>query len=219
MKAGFRPFIQSALLCCALAAASVGPAFAADMIKIRVGATVSSDVSAAAFSLALKNGEFAKAGLDIEFKSFVQSNMKYDAFKGGALDMDINMGAINAAQLFSSGVPVRVLRAVTPADIWGVIVKKDSPLGKPSDFKGKRFGVVSLSGTNYGTTYLAFKAEGIDFRRDVKVSTLPPAALLTALEQGEVDGAVIYEPYLTPALKTGRVKLAFKPGDVYERHY
>src|SRR3569623_344689 len=114
----------------------------------------------------MKNGAFKKAGLDIEMKSFVQSNQKYDAYKGNALDMDINMGAINAAQLYSSGVPVQVLRAVTPADIWGVIVRKDSPLKKPSDFKGRKFGVVSLSGTNYGATYLAFMAEGVDFMRE-----------------------------------------------------
>jgi ABC-type nitrate/sulfonate/bicarbonate transport system substrate-binding protein len=221
MNAKFRLLIKSAIQVASaalLCAGSVAPAHA-DPLKIRVGSTVSSDVSAAALCLALKNGAFAKAGLDVEMKSFVQSNQKYDAFKGGALDMDINMGAINAAQLYSSGVPVQVLRAVTPADIWGVIARKDSTLSKPSDFRGKKFGVVSLSGTNYGATYLAFKAEGVDFMREVKVSTLPPAALVTALEKGEIDGATTYEPYLTSVLKTGRVKLIFKPGDVYEKKY
>jgi ABC-type nitrate/sulfonate/bicarbonate transport system substrate-binding protein len=203
----------AAVLCLGVAAPSHA------QLKIRVGSTVSTDVSAAALTLAMKNGAFKKAGLDIEMKSFVQSNQKYDAFKGGALDMDINMGAINAAQLYSSGVPIVVLRAVTPADIWAVIVRKDATLKKPSDFRGKKFGVVSLSGTNYGTTYLSFKAEGVDFMREVKVSTLPPSALITALEKGDVDGATIYEPYLTPALKSGRVKMLFRPGDVYEKHY
>jgi ABC-type nitrate/sulfonate/bicarbonate transport system substrate-binding protein len=192
---------------------------AAAQVTIRVGSTVSTDVSAAALALAMKKGAFKKAGLDIELKTFVQSNQKYDTFKAGAIDMDVNMGAINAAQLFGAGVPVVVLRAATPADIWAVVARPDSKLKTPSDFKGKRFGVVSLSGTNFGATYAAFKLEKVDFMRDVKVSTLPPSALLLALDKGEIDGATIYEPYLTPALKSGRVKVVFKPGDVYQQYY
>jgi ABC-type nitrate/sulfonate/bicarbonate transport system substrate-binding protein len=221
MELKFRVLKKPAMRLAAALALCVGlvaPGYA-QTLKIKVGSTVSSDVSAAALCLAIKNGAFKKAGLDVEIKSFVQSNQKYDAFKAGGLDLDINMGAINAAQLHSSGVPMLVLRAVTPADIWAVVVRKDSTLSKPSDFRGKKFGVVSLSGTNYGTTFLSFKAEGVDFMREVKVSTLPPAALITALEKGEVDGATIYEPYLTTALKTGRIKTLFRPGDVYERHY
>ncbi len=187
--------------------------------KIRVGSTVSSDVSAAALSLGIKTGAFKKAGIDVELSNFVQSSQKYDAMKGNAIDMDINMGAINAAQLHSSGVPITVLRAVTPADIWAVVAKPDSKLSRPVDFKGKRFGVVSLSGTNFGVTYLAFKTQSVDFMREVKISALPPSALLAALDKGEVDGATIYEPYLTAALKTKRVKVLFRPGEVYEKRF
>jgi ABC-type nitrate/sulfonate/bicarbonate transport system substrate-binding protein len=193
------------------------PAFA--QTKIRVGSTVSSDVSAAALCLGMKNGAFKQAGLDIDLKTFVQSSQKYDAMKGDAIDLDINMGAINAAQLHAGGVPVTVLRAVTPADIWAVVARKDSTATKPADLKGKRYGVVSLSGTNYGVTYLAFKTQAVDLMRDVKVSVLPPAALMTALDKGEVDGATLYEPYLTTGLKAGRFKVLFRPGDVYEKRY
>jgi len=191
----------------------------AQAVKIRVAATVSVDGTAAALLRAYENGEFAKAGLDLEIRSFVQSNQKYDAIKGGAIDVDINMGAINAAQLYSGGVPIVVLRAGTPADVWGVIVKKDSTLSKPADFKGKKYGVVSLSGTNFGATYLAFKTDGVDLMRDVKVSTLPPANLITALEKGDIEGATTYEPFLSTAIETGRVKMIFNPGEVYEKKY
>jgi ABC-type nitrate/sulfonate/bicarbonate transport system substrate-binding protein len=191
----------------------------ADNLKVRVGATVSVDGAAAAFCLALESGAFTRAGLDVDVKTFVQSNQKYDTFKAGALDVDVNMGAINAAQLYSGGVPVVVLRAGTPADVWAVIARQDSKLTRPSDFKGKKFGVVSLSGTNYGTTFLAFKTEGVDFQKDVRVSTLPPATLVTALENGEIDGATTFEPFLTQAVRTGRVKVLFRPGDVYEKKF
>jgi phthalate transport system substrate-binding protein len=220
MKYGFEKLAGFALRAAAtlFVSASVAlPAYA--QVKIRVGATVSSDVSAAAFALALKDGAFKKAGLDVELKSFVQSNQKYDTFRAGALDMDINMGAINAAQLFSSGVPVTVLRAATPADIWAVVARPDSPLKSPADLKGKRFGVVSLSGTNFGATYASLKLANVDLMSDVRVSTLPPSAIMLALDKREIDAATIYEPYLTPALKSGRVKVVFKPGDLYQKHY
>ena len=222
MKSNSRLFVKSMAVTVLSAFAmnfSVTLPSLAQAVKMRVGATVSVDGATAAFLRAYEAGEFAKAGLDIELRSFVQSNQKYDAIKGAALDIDIDMGSINAAQLFSGGVPIVVLRAGTPADVWGVIVKKDSTLSKPADFKGKKYGVVSLSGTNYGATYLAFKTEGVDLMRDVKVSTLPPANLITALEKGDIEGATTYEPFLTTALESGRVKMIFRPGDVYEKKY
>lgn len=220
MKYGFDKFATLALRTAATVLVSASMALPAHaQVKIVVGSTVSTDVSAAALALALKDGSFKRAGLDIEVKNFVQSNQKYDTFKAGAIDMDINMGAINAAQLYASGVPVQVLRAVTPADIWAVVAPTASPLKSPADIKGKRYGVVSLSGTNFGTTYAAMKLAGVDMMRDIKVSTLPPSAILLALDKKEIDAATIYEPYLTPALKSGRVKVVFKPGELYQAHY
>jgi phthalate transport system substrate-binding protein len=220
MKYGFDKFATLALRTAATVLIGASMALPAQaQVKIVVGSTVSTDVSAAALALAMKNGAFKRAGLDIQLKNFVQSNQKYDTFKAGAIDMDINMGAINAAQLYSSGVPVQVLRAATPADIWAVVAPKASPLKSALDMKGKRFGVVSLSGTNFGATYAAMKLAGIDMMRDMKVSTLPPSGILLALDKGEIDAATIYEPYLTPALKSGRVKVVLKPGEVYQAHY
>jgi phthalate transport system substrate-binding protein len=220
MKYGFDKFATLALRTAATVLISASMALPAQaQVKIVVGSTVSTDVSAAALALAMKNGAFKRAGLDIQLKNFVQSNQKYDTFKAGAIDMDINMGAINAAQLYGSGVPVQVLRAATPADIWAVVAPKASPLKSALDMKGKRFGVVSLSGTNFGATYAAMKLAGVDMMRDMKVSTLPPSGILLALDKGEIDAATIYEPYLTPALKSGRVKVVLKPGEVYQAHY
>lgn len=187
--------------------------------KVRVGITVTTDIASAALFNAIKKGSFKREGIDIEVKPFIQSNQKYDTFKGGGIDMDINMSAVTSAQLQSAGVPFYIVKAMTPADIWAVVARRDSPLTSPEEFKGKRFGVVSLSGTNYGVTHMAFKVSGIDLMRDVKVSTLPPAALVTALERGEVDGATLYEPYLTEALKSGRVKELFRPGFYYYKAY
>src|SRR5450830_489179 len=122
MKYGFNQFADLALRTASTMLLSAGVALSAHaQTRITVGSTVSSDVSAAAMALAIKDGSFKRAGLDIDVKNFVQSNQKYDTFKAGAIDMDINMGAINAAQLYASGVPVQVLRAATPADIWAVV--------------------------------------------------------------------------------------------------
>ncbi len=187
--------------------------------KVRIGMTVSTFIGSAALFSAMKKGLFEKEGIDIEVKPFIQSSQKYDTFKGGAIDMDIDMNAVASAQLQAAGVPFVVVKAMVPADIWAVVVRNDSTISTPEGFKGKKYGVVSLSGTNYGVTHMAFKVAGVDLIRDVKVSTLPPAALLTALESGEIDGATIYEPYLTRALKSGRLKELFRPGAYYQEAY
>jgi len=216
------PFtIRRALLAAMLGMAGsclVAPAQAQN-VKVRVATTVATDVGSAAMIYALKTNAFAKAGLDVEPKSFIQSSQKYDAFKAGAVDIDVTMNSVVAAQLHSTGVPIVVVRAVQNADMWAVVVKTDSPIRTPADLKGKKFGVVSLSGTNYATTFFAFKVNGVNLMRDVKVSTMPPSVLMSALDRGDVDGITIYDPFLTSAIKTGRQRILVRTGEVYEKHY
>jgi ABC-type nitrate/sulfonate/bicarbonate transport system substrate-binding protein len=207
-----------AMFATVLSFAAAAPLFAQNL-KIRVGATVSVDGATSAFLWAVDNGSFAKAGLDVDVKSFVQANQKYDTIKAGGLDVDMNMGVVNAAQLYSSGMPIQVLRANTLSYTWAVVALPNSKLTKPQDFKGKKFGVMSLSGTNYGITYQAFKIEGVDFQKDVRVSTLPSATLFTALENGDIEGATTFEPFLSQGLKAGRIKILFRPGDIYQKKY
>lgn len=215
---GVWPQIQRVFLTgCAIAAMSV-PAFG-QTATIRVGYTITTDIASAALFNAQKKGLFKLAGLDVRPQPFVQSSQKYDAFKGKAIDVDINAGGIEAAQLFSAGVPIVVMKAVQPADFWAVVVKSASTAKGPTDFKGKPYGVVSLSGTNFGATYLAFKIENVDLMRDVRVSVLPPAGLIAALQNGTIEGATLYEPYLSQAIRSGAVKEIFRPITLYRRHY
>jgi ABC-type nitrate/sulfonate/bicarbonate transport system substrate-binding protein len=53
----------------------------------------------------------------------------------------------------------------------------------------------------------------------MKLSTLPPANLLAALEKNDVAGATLYEPYLSQALKTGNYRILYRTADVYKQHY
>jgi ABC-type nitrate/sulfonate/bicarbonate transport system substrate-binding protein len=126
--------------CFKLAAVVAGAIFAAPAsaqapqpapVKIKVGYIISTDMSVLPFLHALKTGQFKKAGLDVDAKAFAQSSLKYDTFKAGGIDIDVNMGVINAAQLHTAGVPVLVLRAAQSADQWAIIVKKDSPIKTP----------------------------------------------------------------------------------------
>ncbi|MDB5793784.1 MAG: NMT1-like family protein [Noviherbaspirillum sp.] len=188
-------------------------------VKIKVGYTISTDPSVLPLLYAVKSGEFKNAGLDVEAKAFAQSSLKYDTFKAGGIDVDVNMGAINAAQLHIAGVPVVVLRAVQTAEQWAIIVKNESPIKKPEELRGTRFAVTTFSGTNFGATYLSMKIFGIDFMRDMKVSTLPPSNLLAALEKDDVQAATLYEPYLSNAMKTGKYRILFRPSEVYKKQY
>jgi ABC-type nitrate/sulfonate/bicarbonate transport system substrate-binding protein len=214
--------------CLRLAAALAGALFAASAsaqgtpaapVKIKVGYIISTDMTVLPFLHALKTGEFEKAGLDVEAKAFAQSSLKYDTFKAGGIDVDVNMGVINAAQLHSAGVPLVVLRAAQSAEQWAVIVKKDSPIKTPQDLRGRGFAVTTFSGTNFGSTYLTMKIHGIDMMRDLKVSTLPPANLLAALEKNDVAAATLYEPYLSNALASGKYRILYRTADVYKQHY
>jgi sulfonate transport system substrate-binding protein len=80
-----------------------------------------------------------------------------------------------------------------------IIVGKNSPIRSVADLKGKKVALNKGSNVHYLLVKQLEKA-GIQYK-DIEVSFLPPADARAAFERGSVDAWVIWDPFLSAALK------------------
>jgi sulfonate transport system substrate-binding protein len=80
-----------------------------------------------------------------------------------------------------------------------IIVGKDSPIRSVADLKGKKVALNKGSNVHYLLVKQLEKA-GIQYK-DIEVSFLAPADARAAFERGSVDAWVIWDPFLSAALK------------------
>lgn len=89
-------------------------------------------------------------------------------------------------------------------DRYGVVVKADSTVADIEQLKGKKIGAVKGSGT-YGTFLIYLKNHGLS-ENDFEVVNMKINDLPAAVEQGLVEAAVMWEPFVAIAEDQGNVK-------------
>lgn len=175
-------------------AAGLGSASAADLVRVSDGPFI----SGGAFFIARDKGYFAKLGLKIETRTFIDGSLAVPSMVSGELDI---AGMTAAASLFNSvakGAPLVIIldrgrnspgRAYTGFNVTKALadqgVKSISDLAK---LKGKRIGVGALGSINqYNAAKLLIKA-GLNPATDVQwVTNVPQPDLMKMLGQRRID--------------------------------
>ena len=178
---------------------------------IRIGA--GPDDTSMPVIYAVQSGLFAKAGLNVELQKLAGAAVIGAAIAGGSLEMG-KASALSVVTAHAKGLPFTVLGNVATYDSsspdFAMIVLKDSPVKSPQDLPGKTLAAVSLQDFSTVATMAWLSQQGID-ASTLKFLEMPAAATLAAMDQGRVVGSTIYEPMLTAALSTGRVRVIGKP--------
>ena len=143
--------------------------------------------------LAQTQGLFEEAGVDVEIKQFAQGGEGADAMVAGSIDV-----AGSADSTILSRAERTDLRAlgVFVEDVGNyvkLVTSKD--ISDPSQIE--KMGIIPGSVSEYGASKL-LESEGIDPESVEFVSAGPPE-LPALLEQGDIDGFVIWEPWPTRA--------------------
>lgn len=160
-------------------------------------------------------GIYRKFGLDVQFVKINNGPAIASAVAGGAVEL-AHAATITVIQAHAKGIPFTLIgdlatyRAERPDD--ALMVATDSPIKTPKDLEGKTLGTVSLGGMPTLGTYAWLDAHGID-RSTIKWIELPAAASLVALEQRRVDAAVLYEPFFSAFLSSGKARVLGFPYD------
>jgi NitT/TauT family transport system substrate-binding protein len=179
---------------------------AADLTKIRISTAAAETGGAALYAKDV--GFFTQAGLDADIQFGRSGAASVEAVVTGTSDFG-GSAVSSIAQARSRGLPVIIVAAggLMTGKVDGALVTlNDSPIQKAADLNGKTVAVTGLqSFQQYSTQYWIDKNGGDSSK--VKWVEVGFADVNQAVESHRVDAASLFEPLITLALGTGKIKL------------
>jgi NitT/TauT family transport system substrate-binding protein len=89
-----------------------------------------------------------------------------------------------------------------------LVVRSDSPIQSLADLRGQRIAVMSNTGSEFMILKWILRTDhGIDLLRDVDARSVPPPVALQLMEQREVVGALLFEPWASRSMMGGRTRV------------
>ena len=162
-------------------------------------------IDTAGLQVALKEGFFAQAGLNVTVKSVTQSTTAIPDLLHGSIDV---IGGANYVSFFEAQangtLPLAVLAQATDctADTYGVVALPSSGLTKPADLAGKTIAVNLTQNIQTLTTNAVLASAGVS-ASSVHYVQIPFPDMVAALQAHRVDAISAVEPFLSAALAAG----------------
>jgi sulfonate transport system substrate-binding protein len=141
-----------------------------------------------------------KEGVSVQWVQFPAGPQLLEGLNAGSIDYG-STGETPPIFAQAAGAPL-VYAGNEPSDPKGeaILVPKGSTLQKVEELKGKKVALNKGSNVHY-LLVKALEAAGLKYS-DIQTVYLPPADARAAFEKGSVDAWVIWEPYLTVAVRS-----------------
>ncbi|HDX8707664.1 ABC transporter substrate-binding protein [Klebsiella michiganensis] len=178
---------------------------AADSQPLRIGWVYA--LANAPALIAEKEGFYQQEGLTVELKSFGDGPVISQALAAHELDAAY-MGATPVFQWFSRGLKGQIIAKVNSGQA-ALIVPAQSAISRLADLKGKRIaGVKKGSGMDVLLRGVVLQQQaGLVADKDAQILSMPAGNMPAALQQGVVDAAFTWEPFVSEALLRGDARL------------
>src|SRR5579862_8446279 len=173
------------------------------MTNIVVGALPVLDT--AGLQVALKEGYFTQAGLNVTVKSVAQSTVAIPDLLHGSIDVIGGGNYVSFLEAQAHGTfPVEFLAPAVDCttDNYGVVAMPASGISKASDLAGKTIAVNLTQNIQTLTTSAVLSADGVS-AGSVKYVQVPFPDMVAALKAGRVNAISAVEPFLSAALAAG----------------
>jgi NitT/TauT family transport system substrate-binding protein len=177
-------------------------AASSEPIKLSVGI----DSVYAPMFVAKTEGLFEKEGVNVDVEQFAQGGEGMDAMVAGSIDAAGSADSTVLARAAREDLRALGIFVEDKGNYVKLVTRDD--IDDPSQIK--RMGIVPGSISEYGAFKL-MRSEGID-PNSVKLVPSGPPELPALLEQGDIDGFVIWEPWPTRAEEMGG-KVLMKSGE------
>lgn len=186
----------------------VGTTHAADVEKAKLNFGIQPTMDYAPVVLGIKEGFFAKEGLQIEYQ-LTTSQASLNGILGGTFDA-AGVNSFSFLTAFNRGLPVVGISELDRGmpGYTSFVVKGDSPIKTKADFVGKKLGVLAKNGNCDLILNDQLGKEGIAFDK-IEYVALGVPELLSTLLTGGIDAACIPEPMLSGAVKKNGLRPVF----------
>jgi sulfonate transport system substrate-binding protein len=172
---------------------------------IRIAYQPSSSLTVLAKAKGFFEEEFAKDGIEVSYNQFVAGPPMVEGLAGQRLDI-ANLGPLPAISSRASGIDVKVVARAYSDDLYyGLLIRPDSPIKSVAELKGKKVAVQVGSGAHL-FFMLLLQQNGLK-NSDVNTVNLPTSEHRAALETGNVDAVVTWQPFVASLelAKSGKV--------------
>lgn len=142
--------------------------------------------------VAKEKGFFDKQGLKVEVSNFTTGKRCLDTVVGGGADFATTAEAPTTAAAMA-GEPIAFLARMEYSDLK-TLTDTSSGIKTLADLKAKRIGFTAGTGSEVYTMQLLRKA-GIK-AADVRLTNLPPQAMVAAMAAGSIDAFNTWEPHI-----------------------
>jgi NMT1/THI5 like protein len=156
--------------------------------------------------VAIRNGYFAKDGLDVKVMTVDGGSTHTNAVLTGQAFAFIGGPEHNAYAKLKGGELRAVANVVDRGNVYFTArVGSEPKAGQewPAYFKGKSFAVGLYGGTPNSITRYLLKKWNLDARNDVTLIEMTTSAVLAGVKSGRAEIGVTSEPLLTQGVKAG----------------
>lgn len=187
----------------------------AEHIAVRMAET--RDVAPALIHVALANGYFADAGLEVEAREYPSGKRSLEGLFTGEVDFAIPSETPLVISSFDRGDFYVIASIADIGTYQRIVARRDRGIEKPTDLRGKRIATQRGSAVHY-FLYLFLLKHGLS-TRDVRLLFLPAEELAPALARGAIDAFSMREPYIGEARRLlGDKAVVFDAPGIYQRH-
>jgi len=185
--------------------------------KITIG--TSHSLSAALLLFAKQKKLFADEGLDVELKYYSSAGKGFqDMLKG-----NVHISAVASSPIVKASFlhqNIRVFATINSSlDDAKILARKSSGISSAENLKGKRIGTTPPGQSAHYFLYLYLLENGLSLK-DITLVHDSPAIILNALENGELDAACLFEPYVIQGVKhMGQNSLVLSSPGLYLKHF
>jgi NitT/TauT family transport system substrate-binding protein len=162
-------------------------------------------IDTAGLQVALKEGYFTQAGLNVTVKSVTQSTAAIPDLLHGSIDVIGGGNYVSFLEAQAHGTfPVEILAPAincTP-DTYGVVAMPSSGITKASDLAGKTIAVNLTQNVQTLTTNAVLTAAGVS-ASSVHYVQIPFPDMVSALQANRVNAVSAVEPFLSAAIAAG----------------
>jgi NitT/TauT family transport system substrate-binding protein len=151
--------------------------------------------------IAQDKGFFAKHGVEVEVIASRGGGEAMKAFISGDVEF-VGTGFPEVGLMRERGVDVELYFAQTSGVPFALLTRKDLSIKSVADLKGKNIAVTSPGSLTTNMTRYLLKQAGLDPDRDVGlISVGGGGEILGALQGNKVEAAMLFEPFVTVAVK------------------
>ncbi|HWG01722.1 MAG TPA: ABC transporter substrate-binding protein [Trebonia sp.] len=159
----------------------------------------------AGLQVALKEGFFKQAGLNVTVKSVTQSTAAIPDLLHGSIDVIGGGNYVSFLEADANGTfPVEFLAPAVDctADTYGVVAMPSAGISKPAGLAGKTIAVNLTQNIQTLTTSAVLAAAGVS-ASSLHYVQIPFPDMVSALQAGRVNAISAVEPFLSAALAAG----------------